>query len=119
MMVFKDHWKKWPKNLVLISKGIVTTPIDLKKKYHFKPTLKIGDNVKAGSYNRNCEETPLLTHSILIPPDSRGGKVMDISSEGDYDLEQIISTIENSGTKSQMKITINGQLENQGHILNI
>ena len=28
----------------------------------------------------------------------------DISSEGDYDLEQVISTIENSGTTSQMKM---------------
>jgi V/A-type H+-transporting ATPase subunit A len=92
------------KSGAFISKGIVTTPIDLKKKYHFKPTLKIGDNVKAGTIIGTVEETPLLTHSILIPPDSRGGKVMDISSEGDYDLEQIISTIENSGTKSQMKM---------------
>src|ERR671910_586131 len=53
---------------------------------------------------RPVEETPLLTHSILVPPDSRGGKVMDISPEGDYDLEQVISTLENNGTKSQMKM---------------
>ncbi len=92
------------KSGAFISKGITTTPIDLKKKYHFKPTLKIGDNIKAGTIIGTVEETPLLTHSILVPPDSRGGKVIDISAEGDYDLEQIISTIENSGTKSQMKM---------------
>ncbi len=92
------------KSGAFISKGITTTPIDLKKKYHFKPTLKIGDNIKAGTIIGTVEETPLLTHSILVPPDSRGGKVIDISAEGEYDLEQIISTIENSGTKSQMKM---------------
>ena len=92
------------KSGAFISKGIATTPIDLKKKYHFKPSLKIGENVKAGTILGTVEETPLLTHSILVPPDSRGGKLMDISPEGDYDLEQVISTLENNGTKSQMKM---------------
>jgi V/A-type H+-transporting ATPase subunit A len=92
------------KSGAFISKGIATTPIDLKKKYHFKPTLKTGDNVKAGTIIGTVEETPLLTHSILVPPDSRGGKVIDISSEGDYDLEQMVSTIENNGMKSQIKM---------------
>jgi V/A-type H+-transporting ATPase subunit A len=92
------------KSGAFISKGIATTPIDLKKKYHFKPTLKIGDTVEAGTVIGTVEETPLLTHSILVPPDSRGGKVIDITSEGDYDLEQIISTIENNGMKYPMKM---------------
>jgi V/A-type H+/Na+-transporting ATPase subunit A len=92
------------KSGAFISKGIATTPIDLKKKYHFKPTLKTGDNVNAGTIIGTVEETPLLTHSILVPPDSRGGKVIDISSEGDYDLEQVVSTIENNGNRSQMKM---------------
>jgi V/A-type H+-transporting ATPase subunit A len=92
------------KSGAFISKGIATTPIDLKKKYHFKPTLRIGDNVEAGTIIGTVEETPLLTHSILIPPDSRGGKVIDITSEGDYDLEQIISTIENNGMKYPMRM---------------
>ena len=92
------------KSGAFISKGIATTPIDLKKKYHFKPSLKTGENVKAGTILGTVEETPLLTHSILVPPDSRGGKLIDISPEGDYDLEQVISTLENNGTKSQMKM---------------
>ncbi|MGZ5549510.1 MAG: V-type ATP synthase subunit A [Nitrososphaeraceae archaeon] len=92
------------KSGAFISKGIATTPIDLKKKFHFKPTLKTGDNVTSGTIIGTVEETPLLTHSILVPPDSKGGKVIDISSEGDYDLEQIISTIEKDGTKSQLKM---------------
>jgi len=92
------------KSGAFISKGIATTPIDLKKKYHFKPILKTGDDVKAGTIIGTVEETPLLTHSILVPPDSRGGKLIDISPEGDYDLEQVISTLENNGTKSQIKM---------------
>ena len=92
------------KSGAFISKGIATTPIDLKKKYHFKPTLKLGDDVKAGTVIGTVQETPLLTHSILVPPDSKGGKVIDISSEGDFDLEQVISTIQKNGTKSPLKM---------------
>jgi len=92
------------KSGAFISKGIATTPIDLKKKYHFKPALKTSENVKAGTILGTVDETPLLTHSILVPPDSRGGKLMDISPEGDYDLEQVISTLENNGTKYPMKM---------------
>ena len=82
-----------------ISKGIATTPLDMKKKYRFLPKVRIGDNVIAGSVLGTVEETPLLTHSILVPPNSKGGKVTHISSEDDYDLEQSICTIENDGKK--------------------
>ncbi|HET6717104.1 MAG TPA: V-type ATP synthase subunit A, partial [Nitrososphaeraceae archaeon] len=90
------------KSGAFISKGIATTPIDMKKKYRFLPKVKVGDNIIAGSVLGTVEETPLLTHSILVPPNSKGGKVTHISSEGDYDLEHSICTVENSGKKSQL-----------------
>src|SRR5215212_8582881 len=85
-----------------ISKGIATTPLDMKKKYRFLPKVRVGDNVIAGSVLGTVEETPLLTHSILVPPNSKTGKITHISSEGDYDLEHSICTVENSGQKSQL-----------------
>ena len=51
------------------------------------------------------EETPLLTHRILVPPNHPGGKITDIASEGDYDIEHIIATTEKSGSeKVQLKM---------------
>lgn len=90
------------KSGAFISKGIATTPIDMKKKYRFLPKVKVGDNIIAGSVLGTVEETPLLTHSILVPPNSKGGKITHISSEGDYDLEHSICTVENNGKKSQL-----------------
>jgi V/A-type H+/Na+-transporting ATPase subunit A len=87
-----------------ISKGIATTPVDMKKKYKFLPKVRVGDNVLAGSVLGTVEETPLLTHSILVPPNSKGGKLTHISSEGDFDLEQSIGTIENGGNKTDLKM---------------
>src|SRR5215208_1487055 len=88
----------------IIGKGIATTPVDMKKKYKFKPTLKKGDEIEAGSILGTVEETPLLTHSILVPPDFKGGKLTDISSDGEYDLEHIVATAEKDGKKFQLKM---------------
>jgi len=87
-----------------IGRGVATTPVDMKKKYRFVTSLKKGDEVSAGSILGKVEETPLLTHSILVPPDHRGGKIADISREGDYDIEHVIATVEKDGQKSELKM---------------
>lgn len=87
-----------------IGRGVATTPVDMKKKYRFVTSLKKGDEVSAGSILGKVEETPLLTHSILVPPDHRGGKIVDISMEGDYDIEHVIATVEKDGQKSELKM---------------
>ena len=57
------------KNLgAFIGRGITTTPVDMKKKYKFTPSLKKGDTIRGGSILGTVEETPLLTHRILVPP---------------------------------------------------
>ena len=92
------------KSGAFISRGVITTPVDMKRKYKFKPTLKKGDEIEAGDILGTVDETPLLTHSILVPPDFKGGKLIDISSEGEYDLEHIIATAEKDGNKIQLKM---------------
>jgi len=80
-----------------IGSGIATTPIDLKKKYKFTPTVKKGDNITGGSILGTVDETPLLTHSILVPPNHRGGVISNMVGEGDYDLEQVLAETEKDG----------------------
>jgi V/A-type H+/Na+-transporting ATPase subunit A len=82
-----------------IGRGVVTSPVDMEKKYRFKPSVKKDDPVGPGSILGTVEETPLLTHRILVPPNHPGGKITDIVSEGDYDLEHIIATTEKSGSE--------------------
>jgi V/A-type H+/Na+-transporting ATPase subunit A len=92
------------KSGAFIGRGVVTTPVDFKKKYKFKPTAKRGDEVGPGSILGTVEETPLLTHSILVPPNAPSGKIIDIASEGEYDIEHVIATTEKGGDKSQLKM---------------
>lgn len=93
------------KSGAFIGRGIQTTPVDMKKKYHFKPTVKKGDPVGPGSILGTVEETPLLTHSILVPPDhAEGAKITDVAPEGDYDIEHVIATTEKTGSKVELKM---------------
>jgi V/A-type H+-transporting ATPase subunit A len=88
-----------------IGRGIATIPVDMKKKYRFTPALKKGDDVSAGSILGTVEETPLLTHRILVPPYHQGGKITDIAREGDYDIESTIATTEkDGGNKDELKM---------------
>jgi V/A-type H+-transporting ATPase subunit A len=80
-----------------IGRGIETTPIDLKKKYKFTPTVKKGDNITGGSILGTVDETPLLTHSILVPPNHRGGVITSMVGEGEYDLEQVLAETQKDG----------------------
>ena len=87
-----------------IGRGVVTTPVDFKKKYKFVPAVKIGDEIGAGSVLGFVEETPLLTHSILAPPDHPGGKITEAVKESELDIDQVVAVAEKNGNKLQMKM---------------
>ena len=87
-----------------IGRGITTTPVDMTKHYHFLPTVSIGDEVSGGSILGTVKETDLIEHSIMVPPDHKGGKITNIVSEGDYDLETEIATTEKDGQTTSLKM---------------
>jgi len=87
-----------------IGRGISTQPVDLSKKYKFTPTVKVGEELQAGSKIGEVEETPLVLHSVMLPPDHPGGKVTAIEKEGSYDLEHGLATLEHNGKKSNVKM---------------
>lgn len=94
------------KSGAFIGRGIATTPVDLHKKYKFTPLLKKGDAILGGSIFGTVEETPLVTHSILIPPNYQGGIITEIASEGDYDLEHpvLYSKAKSGSAKPEFKM---------------
>ena len=85
-----------------IGRGITTTPVDMTKEYHFSPTVKVGDEVEAGNIIGIVPESSLIEHKILVPPDHKGGKITKIVSEGDYDLDTEIATVEKDGQSSPL-----------------
>jgi V/A-type H+-transporting ATPase subunit A len=87
-----------------IGRGIVTTAVDMEKKYHFVPSAAVGDTVEPGNIIGTVKETDLIDHSIMVPPNHPGGRITGIVPEGDYDLETEMATAERDGQSSVLKM---------------
>jgi len=93
------------KSGAFIGRGITTSPVDMKNKYRFNPSVKKDDTIFAGSVLGTVEETPLLTHKILVPPNYPELTITDIVKEGEYDLEHVIGQASSkNGDKIQLKM---------------
>jgi len=93
------------KSGAFIGRGITTSPVDMKKKYRFNPLVKKDDTIFGGSVLGAVEETPLLTHKILVPPNYPESTITDIVTEGEYDLEHVIGQASSkNGDKIQLKM---------------
>jgi V/A-type H+-transporting ATPase subunit A len=87
-----------------IGRGITTTPVDMTKKWHFVPTASNGDEVSAGNIIGTVKESELIDHSIMVPPNHKGGKISNLVAEGDYDLETVLATTEKDGETIELKM---------------
>ncbi|MCK5636869.1 MAG: V-type ATP synthase subunit A, partial [Thermoplasmatales archaeon] len=67
-----------------------------KKKWHFKPIAKAGEKVCGCDVIGEVQETSVITHRIIVPPDITG-KILTIEKEGDYTIEDDITIISNGG----------------------
>ncbi|MCB9812697.1 V-type ATP synthase subunit A [Candidatus Nomurabacteria bacterium] len=74
-----------------IKRGIEAQPIDLEKKWSFKPTVKVGDKVQEGDVLGEVQETTLIMHKVMVPP-GEGGVVATIQS-GDFNVTEMIATL--------------------------
>jgi len=84
-----------------IERGVTAPGLDHSKKWDFVPTVKAGDEVKAGTVIGTVQETVNTVHSIQIPPDFKGkGKVAQIDS-GTFTVDDTIATLDN-GKKLQL-----------------
>ncbi|ARM76317.1 ATP synthase subunit A [Acidianus manzaensis] len=86
-----------------VQRGIKVTSIDRNKKWHFTPKVKKGDKVEAGDILGTVEETPLVEHRILVPPNYHG-TIKEIVSEGDYTVEETIATVDMNGDEIKIQM---------------
>ena len=74
--------------------GQRTEPLDVTKKWDFVPLLMQGADILPGTVIGTVQETSSITHSIMVPPDTRGRKIVKIVAAGAYTIEDIIAETE-------------------------
>ena len=55
-----------------ITRGISVTNLDHEKEWEFIPLVKAGDKVSAGDFLGYVQETPIVSHKILVPQGADG-----------------------------------------------
>ncbi len=76
---------------IFVPKGVNVEPLDMKKKWDFKATVKKGDTVSEGQIIGEVKINPVISHKIMVPI-GINGKVDKIAS-GSFTNEDTIATI--------------------------
>lgn len=80
-----------------ISRGIVASSLDKKKKFEFKPKLKVGSDVTPGTIIGTVKETSIIEHKIMIPSGVEG-KITSISG-GSKTVEEVVAVVRSKNGK--------------------
>lgn len=75
-----------------IPEGIGLISIDEKKIWDVDIKAKCGDFVKGGDIYAEIQETPLIKHKLMVPPDMEG-EVVDVLPSGKYSIEDRVIKI--------------------------
>jgi len=86
-----------------VARGISIPALDRQKKWHFVPKVKPGDKVSPGDILGVVQETDLIEHRILVPPNVHG-TLKEIAKEGDYTVEENIAIVDMNGDEVPLKM---------------
>ena len=75
-----------------LERGVTVNPLNRDKKWEFKKVANVGDEVEPGDVLGTVEETPVVTHKIMVPNGIKG-KVKDIK-EGSFTVADTVAVIE-------------------------
>ncbi|MGI5905078.1 MAG: V-type ATP synthase subunit A [Candidatus Pararuminococcus gallinarum] len=72
-----------------IGEGINEGALDMERLWDVKVTVKVGDKLRGGQIYGTTQETSLIEHRFLVPPDL-AGQVVDCAPDGKYKLNDCI-----------------------------
>jgi len=85
-----------------IERGVTAPGLDHSKKWDFVPTSKTGDSVEGGQTIGTVQETPTISHKILVPPKS-SGKILELK-KGTYTIDDVIGKLDDGTNLKLMQL---------------
>ncbi len=76
-------------------------PLSRDMKWQFTPKAKVGTQLTSGDVLGTVNETDLVEHKITIPPNA-SGKLVQLTSEGEYTITETIATIQTNEAKTEL-----------------
>jgi len=87
-----------------ITRGLHIPGIDRGKRWKFKPLVKKGDKVISGDIIGEVQETIVITHKIMVPPEVEG-EVVEIR-KGEFKVEDTIAKIRPLRSRSTISLSM-------------
>ncbi|MEM5822833.1 MAG: V-type ATP synthase subunit A, partial [Ignisphaera sp.] len=90
---------------IFIRRGVKLNALSRNAKWNFRreKKLNLGDKISSGDVIGYVQETPLVLHKIMIPPNIHG-KLKWVADDGDYGIEDTIAIIESDGNSYDVKL---------------
>lgn len=86
-----------------IRRGIKAFTLDRRRRWPFRPTVKVGDYVSGGWVIGEVQETPHLVHKVLVPIGVEG-RIKEIY-EGEFTVTETVALVEDEkGVVSEVKL---------------
>lgn len=83
--------------MAFIARGVQYPALDRTAKWQFTPLLKVGDEATPGAVLGTVKEFALL-HKILVPPQVKPQRIIEMASEGSYTLDDTVAVLEDGTT---------------------
>lgn len=91
------------KSGTFINEGIGLKSINLEKEWKVKLLVKNGDSLNEGQVFGEVEETPLVTHRLMVPP-GVFGIVEFTANDGTYNLEEVLVRLSDGKNRHELKM---------------
>jgi len=78
-----------------IARGVEVPGLDREAKWHFVPTVKLGDQLVAGDIYGTVRETEIIEHRLMVPPRVKG-EVVEIR-EAECTVEEVVCRLSDNG----------------------
>jgi V/A-type H+-transporting ATPase subunit A len=86
-----------------VKRGFKLNALPRDRKWYFKPRVKAGDKVGPGDVIGIVEETPLVTHKVMVPPNIAPGEIAEIG-EGEFTVEEQVATLATESGAVELKL---------------
>jgi len=87
-----------------IKRGTKTAALQKNKMWQFNPKVDVGKRVIGGDILGTVQESKLIEHRILVPPNVQG-KIVEIAKQGEYTIEDTIAIVDSNGNRIELQMS--------------
>ena len=99
---------------VYIQRGEKVPPLDPEKTWGFEPTVKVGDEVAAGTVFGTVRETPAIEHHLMVASGVEG-IVAEIAEPGDYPISHPMLAVKTDDGRHEQTMVVRWPIDSSRH----